>query len=178
MFRAMDAADVVAGLALSLDGYIAAADGSVGFLENYPIDEADFEAFVAGIGGLITGSTTYEQAVGWGWLWGDLPTMVLTTRPDLPVPEGADVRFSAAPTAEAIRSFSAATPKRLWVFGGARVIGDGLRGGAIDTLDLTVVPEVLGKGIPLFNAPVGPLRLESTKRYASGAVRLIYHVHR
>jgi len=94
------------------------------------------------------------------------------------VPDGADVRFADTPTAEAIRSFSAATPKRLWVFGGGRVITDGLVGGAIDTLDITVMPEAIGTGIPLFAQPYdGPLKLESSTGYANGAVRLIYRTH-
>lgn len=154
---------------------MAEADGSVGFLEKYPIDDFDFDSFVEGVGALIMGSTSYVQAVDWGWMWGDRPTMVLTTRSDLPVPEGADVRFAAIPAAAAIRSFSADTPKRLWVFGGGRVVTDGLNGGAIDTLDIAVMPEALGSGIPLFaDAYDGPMRLVESVAYPNGAVRLVY----
>ena len=171
----MTDSDVVASLAVTLDGYVARADGSVDYLERYPIEEFDFDAFVAGIGALIMGSTTYVQAVGWGWMWGDRPTMVLTTRTDLPVPEGADIRFAVMSTAEAIRWFSAETPKRLWVFGGGKVVTEGLRGGAIDTLDITVMPEALGGGIPLFTeAYDGPMRLVETVAYSNGAFRLVY----
>ena len=171
----MSGSDVVAGLAVSLDGYVAEADGSVGFLEKYPIEEFDFDAFVDGIGALIMGSTSYVQAAEWGWMWGDRPTMVLTTRTDLPVPEGANIRFGATPTATAIRSFSAETPKRLWVFGGGKVVTEGLMGGAIDTLDITLMPEALGSGIPLFSdAYDGPMQLVESVPYANGAVRLVY----
>jgi len=171
----MAESDVVASLAVSLDGYVCRADGSVDYLEKYPIEEYDFDGFVDGVGALIMGSTTYVQTVGWGWTWGDRPTMVLTTRADLPVPEGADIRFAARPTAEAIRSFSVETPKRLWVFGGGRVVTEGLRGGAIDTLDITVMPEALGDGIPLFSdAYDGPMLLVETVAYSNGAFRLVY----
>lgn len=85
------------------------------------------------------------------------------------------MKFRAQPTAETIRSFSAETPKRLWVFGGAKVIAEGLRGGAVDTLDLMVLPEALGEGIPLFpEAYSGPMRLIEHTSYANGAIRLIY----
>jgi dihydrofolate reductase len=171
----MSGSDVVASLAVSLDGYVAEADGSVGFLEKYPIEEFDFDAFVDGIGALIMGSTSYVQAAEWGWMWGDRTTMVLTTRTDLPVPEGANIRFGATPTATAIRSFSAETPKRLWVFGGGKVVTEGLMGGAIDTLDITLMPEALGSGIPLFSdAYDGPMQLVESVPYANGAVRLVY----
>ena len=46
----MHDSDVVASTAVSLDGYVAEVDGSVGFLEKYPIEEFDFDAFVDGIG--------------------------------------------------------------------------------------------------------------------------------
>ena len=106
---------------------------------------------------------------------GDRPTMVLTTRTDLPVPEGANIRFGATPTATAIRSFSAETPQRLWVFGGGKVVTQGLIGGAIDTLDITLMPEALGSGIPLFSdAYDGPMRLVKSVPYPNGAFRLVY----
>ena len=171
----MKEGDVVASLAATLDGYVCRTNGSVDYLENYPIEEFDFDAFTESIGALIMGSTSYVQAVEWGWMWGARPTMVLTTRTDLPVPDGADIRFSSRPTAEAIRSFSAETPKRLWVFGGGKVVSEGLRGGAVDTLDITVMPLALGSGIPLFaDAYDGPMRLVGSVPYANGAIRLVY----
>jgi dihydrofolate reductase len=167
--------DVVAFLAVSLDGYVAQSDGGVGFLEKYPLEDFDMDGFIEGVGALVMGSATYEQSVEWGWNWGDLPTLVLTSRSGLPVPEGADIRFSSEPTPDAIRGFAAETPKRLWVFGGGKVVTDGLRGGAIDTLDINVMPEALGSGVPLFtDSYSGPMKLSQTMTYANGAVRLIY----
>jgi dihydrofolate reductase len=100
---------------------------------------------------------------------------VLTTRTDLAVPDGANVVFSDRPTPEAIRAFSADTPKRLWVHGGGRVITDGLNGGAIDTLDLMVMPEALGTGVPLFpESYTGPMRLIEHTGYSNGCLRLVY----
>jgi dihydrofolate reductase len=172
----MDQADVVASLAVSLDGYIAQSDGNVDFLQKYPIEEFDFDRFTDTIGALIMGSTTYLQTLQWGWMWGDRPTTVLTSRTGLLVPDGADIRFSDSPTVGTIRSFSAETPKRLWVFGGGKVVTDGLKGGVIDTLDITVMPEALGTGIPLFTAPYsGSMRLTDTTAYPNGAVRLVYN---
>lgn len=169
--------DVVAMVAVTMDGYIARADGAVDFLDKYVIEEFDFDDFMEGIGAIVTGSATYEQAVGFGWAYGARPTLVLTTRQDLAVPVGADVQFSDSPTPEAVRRFASATPGRLWVLGGGRVITDALLGGAVDTLDLTVMPEALGSGIPLFAAPfAGRLELVETTPYAGGAVRLIYRV--
>ncbi len=171
--------DVVAMLAVTLDGYVSRPDGTVDYLEKYPIEEFDFDGFVAGVGGLIMGRTSYEQLLDWGWTWGDRPTMVLTSRTDLAIPDGANITFANTPTGEAIRAFSEATPKRLWVFGGGRVVTDGLRAGAIDTLDITVMPEAIGSGIPLFTDPYdGPMTLEQAVPFPNGAVRLVYKPER
>lgn len=167
--------DVVASLAVTLDGYVARADGAVDYLEAYPITEFDFDTWVGRIGALVMGRATYEQTVGWGWQWGDRPTLVLTSASDLPVPDGADVTFLAAPTAEAIRDWSASTPKRLWVFGGGAVVTEALLGGAVDTLDITIMPEAIGDGIPLFTEPYnGALRLIESVPYSNGAIRVVY----
>lgn len=170
--------DTVASLAVTLDGYVAEDDGGVGFLDAFPAESFEidpFAAFLPTIGALIMGSASYLQAVEWGWMWGEFPTMVLTTRTGLPVPDGADVRFSSVPTAEAIRSFSAETTKRLWVFGGGKVVTEGLLGGAVDVLDITVMPVAVGSGHPLFAAPYpGPMRLVESRAYDNGAMRLVY----
>jgi dihydrofolate reductase len=169
--------DVVASLAVTLDGFIARPDGSVDYLDKYPMADFDFDAWVDRIGAVVMGRTSYEVAVGFGWSLGARPTLVLTGATDLPVPEGANVTFQSAPTADAIRTFSVETPRRLWVFGGATVVTAALLGGAVDVLDITVVPEAIGEGIPLFTeAFPGPMKIQQVVPYANGAVRLVYGI--
>jgi dihydrofolate reductase len=111
----------------------------------------------------------------WDWMWGDRPTLVLTSAKDLPVPDGADISFAATPTAEAIEEFRAQTDKRVWVFGGGTVVTAALIGGAVDTLDITVVPEAIADGLPLFTESFsGPMRPLEAIPFENGAVRLVY----
>ena len=167
--------DVVASLAVTLDGYVARSDGAVDYLDAYPIADFDFDGWVDRIGALVMGRATYEQTIGWGWMWGDRPTLVLTTATDLSVPDGADVTFRASPTAQAIQDWSASTPKRLWVFGGGAVVTEALIGGAVDTLDITIMPEAIGSGIPLFSQPYArPLQVIKSVPYDNGALRVVY----
>jgi dihydrofolate reductase len=169
--------DVVASLAVTLDGFIARPDGSVDYLDKYPMADFDFDAWIDRVGAVVMGRSSYETTVGFGWGLGKRPTLVLTTATDLEVPEGANVTFQAAPTAEVIRTFSAETPGRLWVFGGGAVVTAALLGGAIDVLDITMVPEAIGAGIPLFaEAFPGPMKLVQAVPYANGAVRLVYEI--
>ncbi len=167
--------DVVASLAVTLDGYVCRPDGGVDYLDKYPIEGFDFDAWADRVGAIVMGRTSYVQAVGWGWMWGDRPTLVLTSADGLPVPDGADVTFRSAPTADAITDFRGRTDRRLWVFGGGSVVTAALLGGAVDTLDVTVVPEAIGSGIPLFTEPfAGPMRPLVTTGFDNGAVRLVY----
>ena len=46
---------------------------------------------------------------------------------------------------------------------------------AIDTLDITVMPEALGAGIPLFTDTYpGPMKLTASVPHANGAIRLVH----
>ena len=63
----MPASDVVALLAVTLDGYVARTDGAVDFLDAHPVEEFDFDEFTDGVDTLPMGSATYEQVVGFGW---------------------------------------------------------------------------------------------------------------
>lgn len=50
--------DVVASVAMTLDGYIARLDGGVDFLEKYPLTDLDFDAWVERVDALVMGRTT------------------------------------------------------------------------------------------------------------------------
>ena len=164
--------DIIAYVATSLDGYLAAPDGTVSFLDDFGSDEYDFDGFFDSIDCLAMGSTTYEQVLGFGWPYGDRPCLVLTTR-DLAIPYGADVTFDEGPTGRALRSFAARHHGRLWVVGGGKVITAGITAGAIDTLELFVMPVALGSGTPL---PGRSLEWRETTPFDNGVVRLVYAV--
>jgi len=164
------AADVVAYLAVSLDGFIAEADGSVTFLDDFGSGEYGYEDFIDGVGAAVMGSTTYEQVLGFGWPYGDTPTLVLT-------PDGADVTFSNERTGEAIRAFAHTTKKRIWVIGGGKVVTAALQARVVDTLELYIMPIALGRGIPLFTEPCeGPLTLIESHAFSNGVMKLVYTI--
>jgi dihydrofolate reductase len=170
------ATDVVAYLAVSLDGFIAEADGAVHFLDEFGSDEFGYDDFIKGIGAAVMGSTTYEQVVGFGWPYGDMPTLVLTSR-QMDVPDGANITFSSERTGDAMTVFCAPVAKRVWVIGGGKVVTAALQAGAVDTVELYVMPVVLGRGVPLFTEPCeGPLALIESKAYRNGVVKLVYDV--
>lgn len=168
------ASDVVAYLAVSLDGFIAESDGGVAFLDNFGSDDLGYDDFIASVGATVMGSTTYEQVLGFGWPYGDTPTLVLTSRV-LDQPEGTNVTFSSSRTGDAVYSFAAETDKRVWIIGGGRVVTAALQAGVVDTLELYIMPVALGQGVPLFSEPCeGPLTLVDSHAFDNGVVKLVY----
>jgi dihydrofolate reductase len=150
------APDVVAYLAVSLDGFVAEADGGVHFLDDFGSDEFGYDDFIEGVGAAVMGSTTYEQVVGFGWPYGDMPTLVLTSR-KIDKPEGANITFSSERTGDAITVFCAPITKRVWVIGGGKVVTAALQAGAVDTLELYVMPVLDRVDRLLLHEPAGAI---------------------
>jgi dihydrofolate reductase len=174
--------------ATSLSGYIADEDSSLAWLFAVDAEQVpDHDAFLAGIGVLISGSTTYEWVLReedlvahpekWPAYYGDRPFYVFTTR-DLPVPAGADVRFVRGDVREALPTIrEAAGDRDAWVVGGGDLAGQLLDVGALDEVQLSVAPAALTGGAPVLPRRVGPdrLRLRDVQRYGQFA-HLVYDV--
>jgi dihydrofolate reductase len=174
--------------ATSLSGYIADEANSLAWLFAVESDVLpDHEAFLAGITVLLSGSTTYEWVLReedllahpekWPTYYGSRPYFVFTSR-DLPVPEGADVRFVRGPVADALPAIRAAAGAGdAWVVGGGDLAGQLLDAGALDEVQLSVAPAALTGGAPVLPRTVGPDRLElrSVERFGQFA-HLVYGV--
>jgi dihydrofolate reductase len=178
------ATPVVLYLACSLDGFIAAPDGSVGWLEAFSRDGEDYgyAGFLAGVGALVMGSRTYEQVLGFGeWPYADLPCFVATSR-TLSAPTRADIRFRSGDDLEALaaEARTAAGDRAVWLVGGAALARSMLDAGLVDTLDLALMPVLLGDGVPLFVSGLQPhgLVLRESRTHADGVVQLRYSVQR
>lgn len=148
--------------ATSLDGFLATTDHSLQWLFDVPgadDEESGIGDFLAGIGAMAMGSTTYEWVVEhesllerpetWSAWYGDRPTWVFTHR-DLPVVEGADVRFTRAPVPDVHAELVAAAGERdVWLMGGGDLVGQFADAGLLDRIVATVAPVTLGSGAPL-----------------------------
>jgi dihydrofolate reductase len=176
--------------ASSLDGFIATEEDSLEWLFTLAnLDDSSYPAFIAEVGALAMGASTYEWILrngdavaaetGSSWPYTQ-PTWVFTHR-DLAIPEGADVRFvqgEVRPVHEEMRA--AAGGKNLWVVGGGDLAGQYHDAGLLDELIVQIGSVTLGKGKPLFPrrvlSPV--LRLESLRQMGAGMVELRYEVSR
>lgn len=172
---------VIYYLAMSVDGLIAAPGGDLEWLLKYDSTGEDYgyKDLVAGLDALIMGAGTYEWLVNRGeeWPYEGLESIVMTTR-TLPQPKGGTVRFTAEAPADLVRSLKAKHAKNIWLVGGGKLAAAFAAAGLIDEYDLTLIPVVLGAGIPLI-APAArslqqTLALVDHQVFPSGVVRLRY----
>ena len=164
-------------IATSLDGFIARRDGGIDWLSivEAPGEDYGYAKFFADIDALILGRGTYEKVLSFpAWPYGDKRCVVLT--------HGAyesrhGERFHAGDPGPLLAELHAAGVRRIYVDGGA-VIRQFLRDGLIDDLTLSIIPIVLGDGLPLFDAsvPTRRLRLAGSQAFPSGLVQLRYDV--
>ncbi|RWZ51872.1 dihydrofolate reductase [Labedella phragmitis] len=174
--------------ATSINGWIADEDDSLAWLFAVEGGEHPDEGlFPTDAVVLVEGSTTYEWLLAeqdilanpekWAEFHGERTTFVFTSR-DLPVPEGADIRFLSGSVADALPTIRvAAGDGDIWVVGGGDLAGQFLDAGALDEIALSVAPVALTGGAPLFPRRVESdrLRLESATAVGQFA-RLVYSV--
>ncbi len=121
----------------------------------------NYGAFIADIGALAMGATTYQwvldhlEADGEPWPYTQ-PTWVFTHR-DLPEPVG-DVRFTHADVREVhAEMVEAAAGRGVWLVGGGDLVGQFADAGLLDEVCVQFAPVTLGAGKPLL-----PRRLDLT----------------
>jgi dihydrofolate reductase len=177
-------------MAASLDGFIARKDGRVDWLETSDefaggdrMDPAFVAAFLETIDCYVMGSRTYETALrfeaqGFGWSYGDKPTFVLTSR-DLPRSRDT-VEFYSGDLAKFVNERLRPTFRTIWFAGGGMVSAECLRLGLADEVRYSILPILIGDGIPFFERLDGDiaLHLAEVKAYVSGMVALRYDVRK
>jgi dihydrofolate reductase len=161
--------------ATTLDGFIADPENSLEWLFTRDQDEdgpLNYAAFVAEIGAMAMGSTTYEWIVDhefrdkdpaeWKWPY-ELPCRVFTHRQLTTVP-GANVEFTSADVAAVHADLvEAAGGRNVWIAGGGDLVGQFADAGLLDEVIVYIAPVTLGAGAPLLPRRI-ELRLEELAR--------------
>lgn len=175
--------------AATLDGFIADPDHSLDWLFQFgDAGNEDFPEFIARIGAVAMGSSTYEWVLrhlgsaGAGmdrWPY-DETSWVFTSR-DLRPADGADIRFVRGDVTPVHRDMvAAAGGKDVWLVGGGDLVGQFFDAGLLDELIVTVASVTLGAGKPLLPRRIShpPLELRAARQIGTGFVQLRYDVPR
>jgi len=173
----------------SVDGYIAKKDNSVSWFEtsdNYEqgvtVTEEDVKEFLKTIDCYVMGARTYEHALelskSYGWAYGDVPTIVLTHR-KLPV-DRPNIKIYSGNLHKFVDEQLKPNYKNVWLVGGAKLAKDFIRLNLADEIRQSILPVILGEGIPFFDQ-IGreqALHLKSVTAHKSGMVELCYEVRK
>ena len=148
--------------ATSLDGFIADASHSLDWLFTRDQDHAgplNYAEFIASVGALAMGSTTYEWVLRhefadkppeeWVWPY-EQPTWVFTHR-ELPLVPSAAIELTSDDVAAVhARMVESAAGKNVWIVGGGDLAGQFADAGLLDEVIVYIAPVTLGAGAPLF----------------------------
>ena len=161
--------------ATTLDGFIADPNNSLDWLftrKREPGGPLDYDAFIADVGALAMGATTYEWILDheftgkdpseWRWPY-EVPCWVFTHR-ELPVVPNAQVEFTSAQVADVhARMASAAGSRNVWLVGGGDLVGQFADKGLLDEVLVSIAPVTIGGGAQLLPRRI-ELRLEELGR--------------
>jgi dihydrofolate reductase len=161
--------------ATTLDGFIADPNHSLDWLftrQREPDGPQNYETFIAEVGALAMGATTYEWILNhefsgkdpeeWRWPY-EIPSWVFTHR-ELPVVPNAEIEFTSDHVATVHgRMVAAAGGRNVWIVGGGDLAGQFADRGLLDEVIVNIAPVTLGAGAPLLPRHL-ELRLEELGR--------------
>ena len=167
------AGEVVFFQALSQDGFVTDAAGSVAWQAPYFIPELGFHDFIAGVSAVIIARDTYEKiAAGGKWPYG-VPGIVPAVGPltDIGAPVEV-VRDEPAALVAAARSKGDGT---VWVQGDTALALRLIEAGVVDRLELFVLPVTLGSGTERIDTGALPgFVLGSEAGFSNGVITRTY----
>lgn len=169
-------------MAMSLDGFIARADGGLDWLMKQKTEGEDhgYDDFMASVDGLIMGRGSFEKVLTFDdWPY-DKPVVVMSrTLTDAEIPGGLrnKVVLSTLEPKELMQELDRKGWQRAYVDGG-KIIQSFLRAGLISDITVTHVPILIGEGLPLFGQLDRDVDLEhlETRSFASGLVGSKYWI--
>ena len=161
--------------ATTLDGFIADPDNSLAWLFTRALEDdgtLNYGAFIAGVGAMAMGSTSYEwildhefkdkDPVEWKWPY-DIPCWVFTHR-RLPVVPESGIEFTSAEIETVNQQMvEAAGDRNVWIVGGGDLAGQFADVGLLDEVIVSIAPVTLGAGAPLLPRRI-ELRLDELGR--------------
>ncbi|MDA0875377.1 MAG: dihydrofolate reductase family protein [Bacteroidetes bacterium] len=171
-------------MAVSLDGFIARENGDLDWLpsgEDVAGEDHGYHAFMDTVDAIVMGRNTFEKVLsfGVGWPYADKPVVVLSRSAyELPADLPDTVCVLGGTMTDIVAGLLQRGFEHVYVDGGVTV-QHFLRDGLIHRMILTVIPVVLGSGIPLFGALAedAQLSLWDHRSWPSGLVQLTYEVN-
>ena len=169
----MNTKKIILYVATSLDGFIATKNGSVDWLTSFNNTGEDYgyKKFLDSVKTVILGNTTYKEFKA---PYENKKCFVFSRKNTGKENNITYVNSTVKKFLEKLNDEEG----NIWLVGGAEIIREFLTNNMIDEIIITIMPIVLGEGIPLFLKGCGEhkLKLANTKSYDLGVIQLHYHV--
>jgi dihydrofolate reductase len=167
--------DLVYSVATSLDGFIAGPNGEFDWIIQDPT--MDFGEIFGGFDTIVMGRRTYELMMREGHSPKEFGMRVFVASSSLDPAQHPDVSIIPADLAKKVAELKRTSGKAIWLFGGGMIFRSLLDAGLVDRVEVSVIPILLGGGVPL--VPAGPrwaLRFKDSRTFPSGIISLTYSV--
>ena len=137
---------VILYIASSLDGYVARENGDIDWLPQSDI--SGYDEFYKTVDVVIMGKTTYDQVLTFGvYQYKDKKSYVLKRNKNSTRDENVEFVSNVN---EFVKDILSRLEGNIWLVGGGQIISSFVNNGIVDEIILSIVPIVIGKGIPLF----------------------------
>lgn len=169
-------------IACTLDGYIATKEGNISFLDKYSVPNQDYgyAQFFEEVEAIVIGRKTFDTLMSFNMpeYYAGKPCYVLTgtERPDF-----KNFRFFIGSAKKLYQELNQQHSGKIFLDGGAQLINSFAKEGFIDTYIISILPELLGNGIRLFqenDSLQGLLQCKLVEKFPNGLVQIKYQVVR
>lgn len=167
-------------IATSIDGYIADSEGGIDWLNSIPNpnnDDMGYNDFMNSIDALIMGRITFETVCSFDIEWPyEKPVFVLSNSlKSIPKEYEGKVFLVQGGLKDVVDEVKKKGYNNLYIDGG-KTIQSFLKEDLIDEMTISIIPIVLGNGIPLFGAQSKSLKFEciSSKIYLNKIVQNVF----
>jgi dihydrofolate reductase len=150
---------IILFIASSLDGYIARENGDIDWLPENTV--SGYDDFVKSVDTVIMGKKTYDQVLTFGdYPYKDKKSYVFTRNNEYSKDENTEFVHDVDKLVKGILSDSGTN---IWLIGGTEIISAFVNLDFVDEMIISIIPVVLGKGIPLFQNIGKEVKLELIK---------------
>ncbi len=172
-------------IATSLDGYIAKPDGNLDWLHEFSSkapasEDFGYQDFISTVDAIVMGRHTFEKVINFeNWPYGSMPVIVLSrTLRSIPSEAPSTVSFSNESPAMLLNFLEIKKFSHIYIDGGL-TIQSFLSLNLVNELTISLIPTLLGEGIPLFGRLTQPVNLYllQSRVYDCGIVQNKYQVN-
>lgn len=163
-------------VAASLDGYIAGPNGEADWIIMDP--DIDFGELFNQFDTFLMGRGTFENMVRQQGSAAMPGMKIMVVSRTLRQEDHPDVTIVAEPSEAVLTTLRNESGKDIWLFGGGSLFRSLLEIRMVDTVEIAVVPVLLGGGIQLLPTPAARTKLKLTghRVYKTGIVLLEYAI--